>query len=183
MSRSATAGHRAALFAASSWIALGFDTILRPVPMDYRDALWTVPFVATAVAFWFVHRVQRTPANRSERLAFWTLMTVCAAMLAGMAGAIGWNLVLAWFGIATLRAGVFPKYVGISLILLEPGSLLTGIALSPIAPLSGHGAYSAGIEKGAVLAILACGFRAVLASDYRVRNADRQALPMAGRAL
>ena len=62
-----------------------------------------------------------------------------------------------FFGLSTMRAGVLPKYVGIALILLEPGSMLTAMALSPIAPIADRGAYSGATEKGAVVALVACG--------------------------
>jgi hypothetical protein len=55
---------------------------------------------------------------------------------------------------------VVPRHVGVALSLLEPGSLLTGLALSPIAGLADRGAYSAGIEKALVLWLVA---RALLA--------------------
>ena len=47
----------------------------------------------------------------------------------------------------------------ISIILLEPGSLLAGLALSPIALCTICAAYSAGVEKGLVLALLARGMK------------------------
>jgi hypothetical protein len=195
MSDSAAAGFRAAVFAAVCWVALGLDSIVRPEPQDYRDVLWLVPFLATMSAFRHLHGVQAAAARRSERYSFYTVMVASALALTGMAGiifrietlaalgfpggAIVWTVGLIWFGIATWRAGVFPAYVGISLILLEPGSILTGIALWPIAGLSDHGAYSAGIEKGAVMAVLALGFRAVVGSDRQVRYAHRETVPLA----
>ena len=195
MSDSAAAGFRAAVFAAICWIALGVDSILRPEPANYRDTLWIVPFLATISAFWHAHSVQAAGRRRSERYAFYAVMFASALVLVGMAviigqsetlaalafpgGALIWTVGLIWFGIATWRSGVFPVYVGVSLILLEPGSIFTGIALSPIAGLSDHGAYSAGLEKGAVMLLVALGFREVVASDHRVRYAHRETVPLA----
>ena len=101
------------------------------------------------------------------------------AFLAFPGGAIIWTVGLIWYGIATWRAGVFPRYVGLALILFEPGSILTGLALSPISPLHDHGAYSAGIEKGAAMALLALGFRAAVISDSGIRNSGK-AVSLAG---
>jgi hypothetical protein len=80
-------------------------------------------------------------------------------------GAILWMLGLVAYGIATLMAKVVPRYVAISIILLEPGSLLTGLALWPIAAIHDRGAYSAGIEKGLVLALLALGMKQLARKD------------------
>ena len=73
-------------------------------------------------------------------------------------GAVIWAVGLMVFGVATLRAAVFPRFVGIALILLEPGSILTGLALAPISPLHDRGSYSAGVEKGLALALVSYGF-------------------------
>ena len=66
-----------------------------------------------------------------------------------------WMAGLIVFGIDTWIVKVLPWYVGPALILLESGALLTGLALAPVAPLHDRGAYSAGIEKGFVLAVVA----------------------------
>jgi hypothetical protein len=65
------------------------------------------------------------------------------------------------FGIGTWKTRVLPRYVGITLVLLEPASTLPGLALSPIAPLHDRGAYSGAVEKGIALAIVALGIRQV----------------------
>jgi hypothetical protein len=41
------------------------------------------------------------------------------------------------------------------MMLLEPGSVLAGLALSPIAPIHDRGTYSGAVEKGIALAFLA----------------------------
>jgi FtsH-binding integral membrane protein len=122
-----------------------------------------------------LHAVQRSQNHRFETSSFYFLMAASALVFLGNVGvlinqavlatfgfpwgAILWMLGLGVFGIATLMAKTLPLYVGISIILLEPGSLLTGLALSPIAPLYDRGAYSAGIEKGLVLALVALGMK------------------------
>src|SRR4051812_46382074 len=58
---------------------------------------------------------------------------------------------------------------------LEPGSILTGLALSPIAPLHDRGAYSAGIEKGLALALIAWELRSLVYSIGRPAALTNQA--------
>jgi hypothetical protein len=177
----AITGSIVAAWAAFAWLALGAESIARPVQVNYRDALWMVPFVLTAIAFTFLHAVQRSQTDHFETASFYFLMTASALgflgntgiltnqpLLASFAfpwGAILWMLGLVAYGIATLKAKVVPRYVAISIILLEPGSLLTGLALSPIAPIHDRGAYSAGIEKGLVLALLALGMKQLVRKD------------------
>jgi hypothetical protein len=136
--------------------------------------------VLTIAAFWLAHSVQRLDGRTSERVGLYAVLAASVlafignigvqleqptlAVLGFRWGAVVWAVGLVVFGIATWRMGAFPRYVGISLVLLEPGSILTGVALSPISPLHDPGAYSAGIEKGAVLALVACGVRAVRVS-------------------
>jgi hypothetical protein len=85
-------------------------------------------------------------------------------------GAVLWTLGLILFGIGTWQARLLPRYVALALILLEPGSILTGLALSPVAPLHDRGAYSAGIEKGLALALIACGLRSLCLLDRPARR-------------
>jgi hypothetical protein len=156
------------------WIALGLESIVIPGQRSYRDALWFVPFSLTLVAFSFLHRLQRSPRCRFEFAGFVaTIVSMVLVMIGNIGvvtrqssmavfgfplGALLWTLALVVFGIGTWHAHVFPRYVAAALMLLEPGSILTGLALSPIAPLQPRGAYSAGVEKGAVLAIIAMAF-------------------------
>ncbi len=164
-----------AALAAACWIALGIDSIVRPQQVNYRDALWMLPFALTAVAFAYVHVAQRAKAQKWEPFAFHFLMIASVLVFLGNVGvladqpllaafsfpwgAILWAVALIGFGIATWKVHVFPAYVGIAIALLEPGSILTGLLLSPIAPLHPRGAYSAGLEKGLVLAIVAVALR------------------------
>jgi hypothetical protein len=133
-----------------------------------------LPFLLTTAAFWFVHTVQASRTGMLGRAAFYALMIASALAIAGSigiqaeqpalaalgfpGGAVIWAAGLMVFGIATLRAGVFPRFVGIALLLLEPGSILTGLALAPISPLHDRGSYSAGVEKGLALALVSYGF-------------------------
>jgi hypothetical protein len=72
-------------------------------------------------------------------------------------GALLWMASLITYGIITLRAGMLPRPVGWTIILLEPLSLLFGLAMSTVAPLLDRGAYSAGVEKGMAVFVVAWG--------------------------
>lgn len=173
--RFAAKGANFAFAAAVSWEILGAESIVRPVQVNYRDLLWIIPFAFTAIACWYLHEVQRSRATSFERFSFYTLMAASALALVGNMGAyaaqptlaalgfplgaILWTLGLIAFGVATLKLRMLPPYVGVTLILLEPGSILTGLALAPVAPLRDHGAYSAGVEKGLAMAIVGIGLR------------------------
>jgi hypothetical protein len=178
--------------AAGTWLALGVESILRPGQHNYRDALWLVPWVLTAAALHQLHLAQRSPGARLERWSYGAVlaaMTACAAGNLGLlldidgltslgfpVGALLWTLALVPFGVATARAGVVPRHVGVALALLEPGSVLTGLALSPIAGLSDRGGYSSGIEKALVVWLVA----RALAEHRTCRAAPRGAVAREG---
>jgi hypothetical protein len=148
-----------------------------------------IPFVLSAVAFFFVHAAQRAKAPRWESTAFYFLMLASALVFLGNVGiltaqpllatfsfpwgAILWACSLVGYGIATWKANLFPRYVGIAIVLLEPGSILTGLLLSQIAPLHPRGAYSAGIEKGLVLALVSIALRDLTRRQLLSQNAQR----------
>ena len=158
--------------AATAWMAIGIESIVRPHVAYYRDALWAIPWAFMYLTFLQLHRLQRSRTGpRGDRI--FKLLTVgmvltalggvgvfleidALAFLGFPLGALLWLVLMLFFGLSTMRAGVLPKYVGIALILLEPGSMLTAMALSPIAPIADRGAYSGATEKGAVVALVAC---------------------------
>ena len=80
------------------------------------------------------------------------------------AGPVLWTVGLVVYGIASWRIHIFPRYVAWTLILFEPASILTGIALSPIAPLHDRGSYTGGIEKAVAVLILGLAIRQLGAS-------------------
>jgi FtsH-binding integral membrane protein len=178
----AARGFRICGFAATCWIALGLESILRPQQANYRDAVWMVPWVLTAIAFWLIHRTQRSPAAWLERVGFYAVMIASVLALLGNVGLLAnqpalavfgfpwgamlWTVALIVFGIGTLKAGILPRSAGIALMLLEPGSILTGLALSPVAPLHERGAYSGGVEKGVMLALISFGLLSVRSIRY-----------------
>jgi hypothetical protein len=148
---------------------------MRPEPENYRDLVWLLLFALTAVTFSFLHGVQRSGRAALERIGYAAVMVAMALvtlgnlglvtdqpLLAAMSfpwGALIWTVALFVFGVGTWRAGAVPWYVGLALTLLEPGSIVTGLLLSPIAPLHERGGYSAGVEKGLVVAGIVIGLR------------------------
>jgi hypothetical protein len=174
--RAAIVGARVGFAAAACWIALGTESILRPEPANYRDALWMIPFALTTLTFAAVHVAQRERAAAPERVGFALLMVASVLVFLGNVGlladqpllatfsfpwgALLWCLGMIVFGVGTWRTAALPRAVAVAIILLEPVSILTGLALSPIAPLHDRGAYSAGVEKGAAVAVVALGLSA-----------------------
>jgi hypothetical protein len=176
--RDAEAGIWVAYAAATCWIALGLESIVLPEQENYRDWLWIVPFGLTMLTFYFVHLAQRGAGQNVERASFYFVMIASGLTVLGNVGvsleqrtlavlgfpwgAVLWTVGLIGFGVGTWLAKVLPRYVALTLILLEPGSILTGVLLAPVAPLHPRGGYSAGVEKGLCLALIGMGLQAVL---------------------
>lgn len=189
LSSLASTGSRIAFSSAVCWIALGIESIVRPQQENYRDLVWMIPFTLTAITFFFVHVVQRSESAVFERVSFYLVISASSLTFLGNVGvlinqpilaalgfpwgAIIWMIGLIFFGIATWKAKMLPAYVGLSLILLEPGSILTGLALSPISPLHDRGGYSAGVEKGLALMLIGFGLRSLL-TGAKASNAQSQ---------
>ncbi|SHN27181.1 hypothetical protein [Cryptosporangium aurantiacum] len=171
-------GAAAATAAAICWIALGIDSVARGGAETSRDVFVLLPWVLTAFAVTQLHLAQRPPAGRRtwiEPVGYWAVMVAMLLTLVGTAawpldipalqvlgfplGVMIWLVAMIAFGWGTVRAGVFPTWAGVLLALLEPGSILTGLLLSPIAGLEDHGNYSAGLEKGVLLLLLAGALR------------------------
>jgi hypothetical protein len=159
-----------------TWFGMGVESILRPFQDNRRETFWVLPFLLTFAAFCFLHRVQRG-RSRTEAVGFILVIIASVLVLLGNiglqlnihtfdamgfpGGAITWLIGLGCFGIGTIKARVVPPYAGWALILLEPGSILAAMALSPIAPLLERGAYSGNVGKGVAMGIVALGLRAV----------------------
>jgi len=114
-------------------------------------------------------------ADRLERITFAALLIAsCLTILGGIgnvlhsamlehlgfpAGPLLWTVGLIAYGIASWRTGIFPRYVAVMLILFEPASILTGVVLSPFAPLRDSGSYTGGVEKAFAVMILGFALR------------------------
>jgi hypothetical protein len=164
-------GPRAAVTAAITWALLGVDSVLRPGEHHERDLFLFLPWLLTMVALAEVHRRQRHEDRAGERRAFRAVLATMTLVALGQVGVVLdvgpltalafptgpllWIVAMVPFGVATFRAGVLPRRVGIAIALLEPGSIVTGVLLAPVAGLADRGAYSGALEKGAVLALIA----------------------------
>ncbi len=172
---------RAAFTTATLWAALGIDSLARPYQDNRRDFVVLLPFALTAIVLWLIGRTQSTARDRLERVTFWALMIACWLTVIGgignvlhnallehlgfPAGPLLWTVGLIVYGVATWRIRIFPRYVAWTLILFEPASILTGVALSPIAPLHDSGSYTGGIEKAVAVLILGLATRHFAASQ------------------
>lgn len=168
----------AAVLGGLAWIALGADSILRPDPRDYRDALFLVPWVLYAVTLAFIHRLQR---HRSGRLEGWGyLAVIITAALVAVAsidlvigteavqvlgfplGALAWTLAMVAFGAGTVRAGVFPRLVGWGIALSQPLTIALSIPLDMLGiEVQDRGSYTGVLAHGAVMLMLAATLRDV----------------------
>ena len=70
VARIARVGTWSGWLSAIAWIALGADSIARPIQDNRRDVFWWIPFALLIVLILGVHNVQRARALRSERYAF-----------------------------------------------------------------------------------------------------------------
>ena len=178
--KSVFAAARVAFTTAILWASIGFDSLARPYQDNRRDFVVLVPFTLTGMVLWLIGQMQSGARDRLERITFWILMVACCLTVLGGIGNVSHNAVLErlgfptgpvlWtvglivYGIASWRIRVFPRYVAWTLILFEPASILTGVALSPIAPLHDSGSYTGGIEKAVGVLILGLAMRQLVAS-------------------
>jgi len=162
---------------AAAWVLLGIDSIVRPVQDNRRDVFWWIPSFLMMLTIFCAHRVQRSKSLRLELYTFWIVMVAWSLVILGNFGLVfgipsllllgfpGGAVVgaagLIAFGVATWRAKVLPWFVGLALILWEPGSIAIGLLLAPISPLRDRGSYSAGLWKGFAIAIVAFGLQSV----------------------
>jgi hypothetical protein len=159
-----------ALFAGAAWIAVGLDTIVRPDVYTYRDVLILIPWLATGAALVQLQRVQASRAGQLGQVGIWMLVAAIAIGAPGSESAVfgvDWLAAgaaasipafiggMMLFGIATARAGVLRTRAGVAMALSEPLTMAAGLALSPIAPLADHGAYSGAVVNGICTLVIA----------------------------
>jgi hypothetical protein len=185
-SKPADLGFWCGVVASVTWFGMGVESIIRPFQDNRREAFWVLPFAFTVATFFNVHAVQRR-RSRTEFIGYIVVLIASALALLGNiglqlnvrsleslgfpGGALVWLIGLVCFGIGTFKAGVLPRYAGWALILLEPGSILAGLALSPIAPLLPRGAYSGNVGKGIAMGVVALALRA-LSQRHESINAE-----------
>ena len=166
----ARAGYQLATICAALWIALGLDSILRPVEDDRRDAFCLVPIAFTAAVICILHLLHRAPARRLESISFRVLAVSTVLIFGGNIGLLtntpvlifftvpwgilGWSIALLAYGVAVWRARLYPWWMALAIMLLEPLSVIGGLLLAPLSPIHDRGTYSGALAKGlAMLAI------------------------------
>jgi len=103
--------------------------------VNFRDAVWMIPFSLTAAAFIYLHLLQRSRAAMLEAIGFYAVMMASLLAFLGNVGvltnfpllakfgfpwgALLWMAGLIVFGIGTWTARTAPWYVGLPLILLS----------------------------------------------------------------
>lgn len=169
MSRLVRIGGFCGLGAAAGFAVIAIHSVLVPEPQDWRNAAMLFPWVLTMVLLAGVQGAQAAGATRSCRWAFRTTQAAMAAnglllllvaldvgdlrSLAGPA-ALAWIAGMIWFGVCTVRNRTFPAVVGVAIAATEPLVILTGLALSPIAPLSDYGSYTGAIGHAVVMGLV-----------------------------
>jgi hypothetical protein len=153
------------------WAALAVESFVTPPPQAYRDALILVPWTLYAIVIVGVHQAQRDRTGAFARVG---LIVTLAGMAASAIGNLGvllgsqamvaisfpvgpgmFSLGLLLFGIATVRAGVLPRYAGVALVLSQPLAIGVGVALSWRVPLHPHGSFTGGLGHGITVLLLA----------------------------
>ena len=167
-------GAVSALLGGTAFVALSLESIARPDPERYRTVFFLVPWLLSAGGIVGLHARQREHVGRPGRVGFWATI---GAMLAAAVGAIAYLLgldalrwlealgVVVWtvgmllLGVATVRARVVAPWAGIALVVAEPATVLTALALSPWVPLESEGSYSGAIANGVAFLLLGVALR------------------------
>ncbi len=187
-------GLLAAYIAAAGFLVLSVETLVVGGVHEYRDFFWNLPGACTLVAFAAVHAAQRDRSGRFERIAYGIVQFGLVAGLIGTnaraldvealawlgfpVGALLWMAGLILFGVATVRAGVLPSSAGTALVLLEPASILTGLAFAPLVGLSDHGAYSGALPKAVALFLVARALRSLRTAARLAGDTGEAAAPL-----
>ena len=149
-----------------AWLTISLLSLYHREPQDYLDAVMLAPLTLSIGAISAVYLAQREQLGRLGRASYPFAVGALVALAAGQSlhladletarnivlipGVIGWIVSYILFGIATVRARVLPAWVGILIALSEPLTILSGVALSPIAPLSDFGGYSGAIAHALI---------------------------------
>jgi hypothetical protein len=170
-------GAASALGASLAWAALSLESIARPDPEDYRSVLFLVPWLLSAAGLAGLHAAQSKRSGRFGKIAFWMTLSTMAALTVGTlaaaaeidfierllfpSGILIWVVGMTALGVAMMRAGVVPRRVGVALILSEPLTILTAVALSPWIPLANEGSYTGTLAHAVVFLVVGLAMRGV----------------------
>ena len=155
-----------ALVTGVAWSAASILSLATPEPMRYLDVVMLVPVTLSLLGIRGIYALRRGRGGRLERIGY--LMTQFGIPLAFLGqlcmitgvdelkapliavGMLGWFGGLLLFGIGMAHAGVLPRWAGVTLALSELLTVLAGLALTPISPLSNSGDYSGAIAHGVI---------------------------------
>ncbi|WP_062429616.1 hypothetical protein [Herbidospora daliensis] len=160
---------------ALGWFGLGIESIVRPAPADFRDALVLVPWALLTVTLLGVHLAQRDRSGRAGLAGLGLIVAGAAIALTGNVGLVlgtealvflsfpvgplvfGAGLIV--FGVATWRAGVFPRWVAALIGTSQVMTTALGVGLSAWVPISDHGSYTGGLWHGVTMLAVAVSLR------------------------
>jgi hypothetical protein len=86
--REAVLGERYGWISALAWMAMGLDSILRPIQDDRREIYWWIPFAFMMLTLISIHRVQRSQSRRFELYSYRAVMLASALVLLGNLGLV-----------------------------------------------------------------------------------------------
>jgi len=166
---------RLAALCGIAWMGLGIESIVRQEPHNYRDVLIYVPWVLLLLTVTGIHQMQRRSDRKLERAGYHGVVgSMALAYVAGvlmLTDAAGnyfpvamplWIITIALFGVATARAGVFPRWVGVGLVVSQPLAIAAGVAMSPWIELQERGSFSGAVAHGTVFLAIAAGVHGVV---------------------
>ncbi|WP_034384896.1 hypothetical protein [Herbidospora cretacea] len=160
---------------AAGWFGLGAESVARPEPADFRDALVLVPWTLLTVTLLGVHLAQRDRTGRGAVAGLALIVTGAAVSIAGNVGLVLGTEVLVLlsfpvgplvfcaglvaFGVATWRAGVFPRWLAVVIGTSQVMTTGLGVAWSAWVPVSDHGSYTGGLWHGVTMLAVAVSLR------------------------
>ncbi|GLX94479.1 hypothetical protein [Herbidospora sp. NBRC 101105] len=167
----AVAGAASAL----GWFGLGAESVVRPEPADFRDALVLVPWTLLTVTLLGVHMAQRDRTGRGGLAGLALIVAGAAVAITGNVGLVLGTEALTFlsfpvgplvfcaglvvFGAATWRAGVFPRWTAVLIATSQVMTTTLGVALSIWVPVSAHGSYTGGLWHGMTMLAVAVRLR------------------------
>ena len=125
----------------ATWLVLGLSIrfgYLQAIPGREDVVLFVVALLLTAVGLVGLHTLQRGSYGLLGQVGFYLALVAVAARILGAAVFLAGSSALEWislpatlgmfvglvlYGVATLRAGVLPRWYGLALILCMPVSL------------------------------------------------------------
>jgi hypothetical protein len=190
---SPSAVQRSARFAIATgigWISAGLISLALREPHRFLDVLLVAPIALQLGAAVNLHALQRDHSGRLGQMGYRALLFGTPVVLLGQVGIIAgsdllmktalpvgmlvWVPGLLLFGVATARARLLPRWIGVGIALSQGLAVLVGLALSPISPLANTGTYTGALAHGVVWLSFALALRARATDQQRAAIPSRQ---------